>query len=360
MTLSRQIINSRIHHEQHLNNRLRSEDPCCPICHPIEGETPDSFTQIWNFITRNLTPSAYRYNQNTLNVTLIAEDLRTRLQTDQRVTSKTRGILLSYQQIFETLIYRTSPNYPADSLAYFILVALLVTEGQLHNITLPQRDSILSGRNPASLRHPNFRLIRILQTAWLGNLTNRRDENAPVLPIERLRTPSPEVANTSFASLSEYQTPEQQLFGADFSRAPSRSTIYLGSRPPTEPAFTEPEIFSEQESQITTGISRVHTPTSQKSSFFVAENLNEEEEDLSHITWEEIFGRQTQQERLATPPSPFEPASTLFTGLQIPFPPESPIRGRSPVRRPLPNFNRTPPTQPRSLTPVRPKRDRRA
>src|ERR1044072_9424901 len=331
MTLSRQIIKSRIHHEQHLNNRLRSEDPCCPICHPIEGKTPDSFTQIWNFSTRNLTPSAYRYNQNTLNATLIAEDLRTRLQTDQRVTSETRGILLSYQQIFETLIYRTSPNYPADSLAYFILVALLVSERQLHNITFPQRDSILSGRNPASLRHPNFRLIRILQTAWSGHLTNRRDENAPVLPIERLRTPSPEAANTSFASLSEYQTPEQQLFGANSSRAPSRSIIYLGSRPPTEPALTEPEILSEQESQITTGISRIHTPTSQRSSFFVAENLEESEEELETLNWEEIFGQQTHQERFATPPSPFEPASTLFTRPQTPFPPpESPIRGRSP------------------------------
>ena len=69
MTLSQQIIKSRIHHEQHLTNRLRSEDPCCPIRHPIGGEIPDNFT----------------------------------------------------------------------------LVALLVTEGQLHNITLPQRDSILSG-----------------------------------------------------------------------------------------------------------------------------------------------------------------------------------------------------------------------
>ena len=162
MTLSRQIINSRIHHEQHLKNNLRSEDPCCPICHPVEGETPDSFTQIWNFATRNITPSAYRYNQNTLNAALIAEDLRTRLQTDQRVTSETRGILLSYQQIFETLIYRTSPNYPADSLAYFTLVALLVTKGQLHNITLLQRDSILSGRNPVPLNHPNFQLIKIV------------------------------------------------------------------------------------------------------------------------------------------------------------------------------------------------------
>src|ERR1043165_4323370 len=356
MTLSRQIINSRIHHEQHLNNRLRSEDPCCPICHPIEGEIPDSFTQIWNFATRNLIPSAHRYNQNTLNAILIAEDLRTRLQTDQRVTSETREILLSYQQIFETLIYRTSPNYPADSLAYFTLAVLLVTEGQLHNITLPQRDSILSGRNPASLRHPNFRLIRILQTAWSENLTNRRDENAPILPIERFRTPSPERADTSFASLSEYQTSEQQLFGADFSRAPSQSTIYLGSRPPTEPALTEPEILSEQESQITTGISRLHTPTSQRSSFFIAENLEESEEELTNVDWNELFQQTIRQERLATPPSPFEPASTLFTGPQTPFPPESPIRGRSPVRRPLPNFNRTPPTQARSLTPVRPRR----
>src|ERR1044072_444548 len=284
MTLSRQIINSRIHYEQHLNNRLRSEDPCCPICHPVEGETPDSFTQIWNFATRNLTPSAHRYNQNTLNATLIAEAQRERLQSDQRVTSETRGILLSYQRIFETLIYRTSPNYPADSLAYFILVALLVTEGQLHNITLPQRDNILSGQNPAPLNHPNFRLIRVLQTAWSGNLTNQRDENAPVLPIERLRTPSPEEANTSFASLSNYQTPEQQLFGANYSRAPSRSTIYLGSRP-----LTEPEILSEVESQIITGISRLHTPTSQRSSFFVAENLEKPEEELNNINWEELF-----------------------------------------------------------------------
>src|ERR1044071_5465902 len=289
MTLSRQIINSRIHHEQHLNNRLRSEDPCCPICHPIEGETPDSFTQIWNFATRNLTPSAYRYNQNTLNATLIAEDLRTRLQTDQRVTSETRGILLSYQQIFETLIYRTSPNYLADSLAYFTLVALLVTEGQLHNITLPQRDSILSGRNPAPLNHPNFRLIRVVQAVWSENQTNRRTENAPILPIKRFRTLSPEETNTSFISLSNYQTPEQQLFGADFSRAPSRSTIYLGSRLPTEPVLTEPEILSEQESQITTGISRLHIPTSQRSSFFITENLDKQEEDLGTISWEELF-----------------------------------------------------------------------
>src|ERR1044072_297375 len=133
MTLFQQIINSRIHHEQHLNNRLRSENPCCPICHAIEGEIPDSFTQFWNFITRNLTPSAYRYNQNSLNTTLIAEAQKERLQSDQRVTSETQGILLSYQQIFETLIYRTGPPYPAESLAYFILVALLVTEGTLHN-----------------------------------------------------------------------------------------------------------------------------------------------------------------------------------------------------------------------------------
>src|ERR1043165_4320070 len=138
MTISRQIINSRIHHEQHLNNRLRSDDSCCPICHAIEGEIPDSFTQIWNFLTRNLTPSAYRYNQNTLNVTLIAEAQRERLQTDQRVTSETQGILFSYQQIFETLIYRTSPPYLTETLAYFTLVTLLVTERQLHNITLPQ------------------------------------------------------------------------------------------------------------------------------------------------------------------------------------------------------------------------------
>ena len=82
MTLSRQIINSRIHHKQHLNNRLRSEDPCCPICHAIEGEIPDTFTQFWNFITRNLTPSAYRYNQNSLNATLIAEVQKERLQSD--------------------------------------------------------------------------------------------------------------------------------------------------------------------------------------------------------------------------------------------------------------------------------------
>src|ERR1043165_7995067 len=134
MTLFRQIINSRIHHEQHLNNRLRSEDPCCPICHAIEGEIPDSFTQIWNFLTRNLIPSVYRYNQNTLNATLIAEAQRERLQTDQRVTSETQGILFSYQQIFETLIYRTSLLYLAETLVYFTLVALLITEEQLHNI----------------------------------------------------------------------------------------------------------------------------------------------------------------------------------------------------------------------------------
>jgi len=66
-------------------------------------------------------------------------------------------------------------------------------------------------------------------------------------------------------SLSNYQIPEQQLFDADFSKVPSRNTIYLGSRPPTEPALTDPEIlshYSEPESQITIRIFKIHTPIS--------------------------------------------------------------------------------------------------
>ena len=132
-------------------------------------------------------------------------------------------------------------------------------------------------------------------------MTNRRTENAPILPIELLKTPSPEEANTSFASLSNYQTPEQQLFGADFTRAPSRSTIYLGSRPPTEPALTDPEILSGAESQITTEISRLHTLTSQRSSFFVAENPDEEEEELENINWEDLFNQIARESTLTSP-----------------------------------------------------------
>ena len=63
------------------------------------------------------------------------------------------------------------------TLAYFTLVVLLITNRQLHNITLPQRNSILAGQNPASLNHPNFRLIRVIQAMWTENLNTRSTSN---------------------------------------------------------------------------------------------------------------------------------------------------------------------------------------
>lgn len=99
MTLNRQIALSQLHQDQHLNNEPNLiTDPCCPNCHPVQGEIPIGFRNYWTWL-KSVIPVAHQFNSNTLEAYRVADQLRSILQNAPRITSQTQGIIKAYKNI---------------------------------------------------------------------------------------------------------------------------------------------------------------------------------------------------------------------------------------------------------------------
>src|ERR1044071_1187759 len=178
---SRQVIISQIHHRKHLNNEPLDEDPCCPACYPVQQTPPPQFIELWNWLSLILCPSLARFNQNTVDAFTAAELLRQQLTLNNVVTAENRTILAAYQRIFETALYRRSPDYVPSDLAYFTLVTNILTGGFYNHLTRRELSAITSEQIPATAPQEIEPLLRTIQTAWVTHVAVRRRDSDPIL-----------------------------------------------------------------------------------------------------------------------------------------------------------------------------------
>ena len=157
-----QVTISQIHHRKHLNNKPLDEDPCCPACYPVQQTPPPQFIELWNWISLVLYPSAARFNQNTIDAFEAAELLRQQLTRNNLVTAENRTVLVAYQRIFETALYRRSSDYVPSDLAYFTLVANILTGGFYNHLTWRELSAITSGQIPATAPREIEPLLRTI------------------------------------------------------------------------------------------------------------------------------------------------------------------------------------------------------
>src|ERR1044071_9080430 len=178
---SRQVTISQIHHRKHLNNEPLDEDPCCPACYPVQQTPPPQFIKLWNWLSLTFCPSLARFNQNTVDAFEAAELLRQQLARNNIVTAENRTILTAYQRIFETALYRRSPDYVPSDLAYFTLTTNILTGGFYNRLTRRELNAITSGRIPPTAPREIEPLLRTIQTAWVTHVAVRRRDSDPIL-----------------------------------------------------------------------------------------------------------------------------------------------------------------------------------
>src|ERR1043165_5989909 len=178
---SRQVTISQIHHRKHLNNEPLDEDPCCPVCYPVQQTPPPKFIELWNWLTITLCPSLARFNQNTVDAFEAAELLRQQLTRNNLVTAENRTVLAAYQRIFETALYRRSPDHVPSDLAYFTLLANILTGGFYNRLTRRELGSLTSGQIPPTASREIEPLLRTIQTAWVTHVAVRRTDSDPIL-----------------------------------------------------------------------------------------------------------------------------------------------------------------------------------
>src|ERR1044072_598932 len=178
---SRQATILQIHHRKHLNNEPLDEDPCCPACHPVQQTPPPQFIELWNWLSITLCPSLARFNQNTVDAFEAAELLRQQLTRNNTVTAENRTVLAAYQRIFETALYRRSPDHVPSDLAYFTLVTNILTGGFYSRLTRRELASITSGQIPPIAPREIEPLLRTIQTAWITHVAVRRRGSDPIL-----------------------------------------------------------------------------------------------------------------------------------------------------------------------------------
>src|ERR1044071_6415682 len=178
---SRQVTISQIHHRKHLNNELLDEDPCCPACYPVQQTPPPQFIELWNWLSLTLCPSLARFNQNTVDAFAAAELLKQQLTRNNTVTAENRTVLAAYQRVFETALYRRSPDYVPSDLAYFTLVTNILTGGFYSRLTRRELALITSGQIPPTAPREIEPLLRTIQTAWVAHVAVRRRDSDPIL-----------------------------------------------------------------------------------------------------------------------------------------------------------------------------------
>src|ERR1044071_884173 len=151
---SRQVTISQIHHRKHLNNEPLDEDPCCPAYYSVQQTPPSQFIELWNWLSITLCPPLARFNQNTVDAFEAAELLQQQLTRNNVVTAENRTVLVAYQRIFETALYRRSPDYVPSELS-----------------------SITSGQIPTIAPREIEPLLRTIQTAWVTHVAVRRRDS---------------------------------------------------------------------------------------------------------------------------------------------------------------------------------------
>src|ERR1044072_4983575 len=178
---SRQVTVSQIHHRKHLNNEPLDEDPCCPVCYPVQQTPPPQFIELWNWLSITLCPPLARFNQNTVDAFEAAELLRQQLTRNNTVTAENCTVLAAYQRIFETTLYRRSPDYIPSDLACFTLISNILTGGFYNRITRRELSAITAGQIPVSAPRETEPLLRTIQTAWITHRAVRRGDSDPIL-----------------------------------------------------------------------------------------------------------------------------------------------------------------------------------
>src|SRR3990170_8560625 len=109
MNITKQTENSRKHQQEHTEGViLLSFDKTCRICYPPILELTQ-FLAFWKFFSRDLTPSAINYNQNTLTAFKLAEVQRRSIQSLKKLTETNKSILIFYKRVIETIHFNRTP-----------------------------------------------------------------------------------------------------------------------------------------------------------------------------------------------------------------------------------------------------------
>src|ERR1044071_5112516 len=196
MTLTRQIANSQLHHEQHLNKQSLIPDPCYPVCYPITGTVPIGFRNYWQWL-KGVIPVTHRYNQNTLDAYQVADQLRAILQNSPRITTQTQGIIKAYKNINQLIIYRASPLYTSGDVAYFSTVAALLTRGFTQGIDDRDKRNLINGFDVVAITHPLYHILKSIKCAWASSASRRSYSPTPSITENSQSTTQLTVVPTS-------------------------------------------------------------------------------------------------------------------------------------------------------------------
>src|SRR6185369_7545743 len=196
MTLNQQIARSQLHHTQHTSNLELSNDPCCPICYPIQEDLPLGCLNFWRWL-QAIVPPAHRYNANTLVAFQAAEQLHTLVQQSEEITVNTQGIFKAYKNIYQTIIYRDSPLRTLGDLTYITTVASLLSSGFLYPLDYRAQRSLVQGLAPLQPNQPLYQVVEHLRTAWSNNRTNRQHSPDPIVRTSVQADPGPSTSTTT-------------------------------------------------------------------------------------------------------------------------------------------------------------------
>src|ERR1044072_9503571 len=183
MSLTRQIANPQLHHEQHLNKQSLTPDPCCPVCHPITGIIPIGFRNYWQWL-KGVIPVTHRYNQNTLDAYQVADQLRAVLQNSPRITTQTQRIIKAYKNINQLIIYRASPLYTSGDIAYFSTVAALLTQEYTQGLNNRDKRNLINGFDVVAITYPLYYILKSIKRVWASSATKRSYSPVPSVTAE--------------------------------------------------------------------------------------------------------------------------------------------------------------------------------
>src|ERR1044071_2739212 len=235
MTLTRQIANSQLHHEQHLNKQSLTPDPCCPVCHPITGTVPIGFRNYWQWL-KGVIPVTYRYNQNALDAYQVADQLRAILQNSSRITTQTQRIIKAYKNINQLIIYRALPLYTSGDIAYFSTVTALLTQGFTQGLDDRDKQNLVNGFDVVAITHPLYHILKSIKRAWASSASKRSYSPVPSVTREPITAASTSEPRNPEAESSE---PKKRNFPQSFFTRFTRQTVSsFISDPPTPPVRT--------------------------------------------------------------------------------------------------------------------------
>ena len=111
MSLAQQAQTQHRHDIEHVSGEITTPDQSCTICHPVQNPTPRPFTLYWRWLTRDLA-NPYTYSQSAIQNYQLADETRTRIQTQKKLLTVDRNVLQEFKAVLNGIRFIRTPYIP--------------------------------------------------------------------------------------------------------------------------------------------------------------------------------------------------------------------------------------------------------